>query len=262
MTVDILRWHRLLEPADIQFLDPSPQRNSRHRIIGMIGIDHKPDAVADGGADSARGPDIACNAKADFELYSAETLRAVLRRFIGKVVRRITILPAIEPGRICDDLVAHRTTHQPMRRLVEIFALEIPQRDVDAAKTLQDRSLLSVVAEPRIDIMPDELGAQGILSDQQRSQLADHTRVDTRRTVAFTPASQPLVCLDLHNKRMALRVPRPRISEGLRQRCFQHVRADIGDYHDGNIWLACLIRYSYYNMRNRRNYSQLFILTS
>src|SRR5947209_4514909 len=43
------------------------------------------------------------------------------------------------------------------------LALDVPQRDVDAAQALDDRALLAVVAKARVDFVPEPLRAERIL---------------------------------------------------------------------------------------------------
>ncbi len=53
-----------------------------------------------------------------------------------------------------------------MHRHAEMLALDVPQRDVDAAQPLDHDALLPVIAQARVDHLPQHVGAQRILADQ------------------------------------------------------------------------------------------------
>ena len=86
-----------------------------------------------------------------------------------------------------------------MDRLVQVLALQIPQRDVDAAEPLDDGTLLPVIAIAGIQLVPDVLAAHGILSNQEAGEFPHDGGIDPRGPITLAPADQPLIGDDLHD---------------------------------------------------------------
>src|SRR6185295_12638256 len=97
----------------------------------------------------------------------------------------------------------------------EMFSLDVPERDVDAAQALDDDAFLTVIAQARVDRLPQEVGAQRILTDQPRSHAPDDRGRHQGGAVAFSPSHETVIGLDLDEHGGPRAVPRARIGEGL-----------------------------------------------
>src|SRR4029079_16268340 len=108
---------------------------------------------------------ILSDAETDLQLYGAESFRGVEGCFLRQVFERIARFAPVEAGRIGLHLAACRAAEELMRGHAKMLALDVPQRDVDAAQALDHDALLAVVAQARIDYLPQQFGAQRILAD-------------------------------------------------------------------------------------------------
>ena len=197
----------------------------------MVGIDHQCDVGPDRFPHGARHRGIFFHAEADLEFYRLEAFRDITGRLLGKIAQRIARFAPVQSGRIGLHLAAKRAAEQAMHGNAEVLSLDVPQRDVDAAQPLDHGALLPVIPEPGVDHLPQKFGPQRILADQPWRDGLDDGGGDPGGAVAFAPADQAVIGLDLHHHRGAGVVPRARIGEGLRQRGFEDVGADGGDLH-------------------------------
>src|SRR5215471_913546 len=130
--IEIVRNHGLLEPADIQRGDPASEFDRLDGIKAVVGIEHEPGRWSDRLAYGTDQPLVLIDAEPDLELDCREPLNDVALNLVDDVVERVAFLQAIGAGRISPDLAAQRPTHQDVDRRLEVAALEIPERDVDA----------------------------------------------------------------------------------------------------------------------------------
>jgi acyl-CoA thioesterase FadM len=68
------------------------------------------------------------------------------------------------------------------------LTLDVPKRDIDAAQALNDRAFLAVIAKARVDFVPEPLGPERVLTDEQRLHAVDDGGIDAGRPVALAPA--------------------------------------------------------------------------
>ena len=166
-----------------------------------------------------------------FSLTALKPSAHMALHLLDDVVERIAAAAPIGAGCVGVDGGARRPAEQHRRRHAEMAALEIPQRDVDAADGRDDDALLPVVAEVVVEIHPDHVGGARVAADQAALQGRDDGRVDARRPVAFAPAGGAVVGADLDDAARPHRGRGERPPERLRQRRFEHMRCDIGDLH-------------------------------
>src|ERR1700730_10869275 len=147
-------------------------------IVGMIGVNHEPDIRTDGLAHRPCRSLVLVDTEADLELHRLKTFFTVPGGLFGKVNLRIACLAPVESGRIAIHFGSHRSAHQAMNRLPEIFALEVPKRDIDAAQALDDHSLLAVLAEASVDLVPQPHAPHGVLAQEHKPHTLDDGRLD------------------------------------------------------------------------------------
>jgi hypothetical protein len=78
-----------------------------------------------------------------------------------------------------------------------MLALDVPQRNVDAAKRLDHQPFLSMVAKVGINLLPELLRMKGILPKQPARHGVDNRRSHLGGPITFSPARQPAVGFDL-----------------------------------------------------------------
>ena len=212
-------------------LDHPAEPDRGDRIVGVIGVDHQSNVRSDRLAHGARYCGILFHTEADLQLHGLESLRDIAGRFLGEIAKWIARLAPVKAGRVGLHLGAQRTADQPVHRDAKMLALDVPQRDVDAAQALDHEALLPVIAQPRIDHLPQIVGPQRIFTDQPRRYALHDGSGHPCRAVAFAPADQPGVGFDLDHHGGAGVVPGAGIGEGLREFGFENMRADGGDDH-------------------------------
>jgi len=163
----------------------------------VVRIDHQRDARADRLAHRARHRSILLDAEADLQLHRREAVGDVARGLLGEILERIARLAPVKPGRIGAHLGAQRPAHQPVCRDAEVLSLDVPERDVDAAQTLDDDALLSVIAQAGVDQLPERVRPQRVRADQPGGDGRDHRRGHRGGAVALAPAGDPRIGLDL-----------------------------------------------------------------
>jgi hypothetical protein len=78
----------------------------------------------------------------------------------------------LEPKRHIGGHRILRSTEQPPNRFLVIFALDVPERDVDGAYRRAPHTGLRPRVERRVQLMPDALGLNRIFAAQKRRRLA------------------------------------------------------------------------------------------
>ena len=228
---EVLGRHRLLEPGDVERLDPAAEADRRGRIVGVVGVDHDGHLVADRAAHRLAQPHILVDPEAELELDRGKPLGDALVRLLDQIGERIAAALPIKAGGIGLDARAQRPAQQPMHRQPEMAGLQIPQRDVDRAQGLDREALLAVVAQPVVEALPDRLGRQRVGADQERLVEFDDRRGQARRAERLAPAAVAVLADDLDEARAAPLVPRLRIGERLGQRRFEDINLDVADFH-------------------------------
>jgi hypothetical protein len=157
VTGDVLGWDGFLEPRDVESFDRPAEPNRPDRVISVVGVDHQPHAGPYSIANGTDHAGVLFEAISDFQLDRAEAFSSISRRLLCKILLRPAGFAAIEAGSIGCDFGAHRTAHQAVHGHAENLALQVPEGDVDPAQSLDDRTLLAVVAEAGIDFLPEPL---------------------------------------------------------------------------------------------------------
>src|SRR5690606_21413722 len=76
---EVVRDHRLLEPADVERCHGAAKGNGVDGIIAVIGIEHQPGPRADGLAHRPNERDVLLEPEPDLELYRTEAFTHVAR---------------------------------------------------------------------------------------------------------------------------------------------------------------------------------------
>ncbi len=162
----VFRRHRLLEPGDVEILDPPAEPDRRGGVVGVIGIDHDADAVADRAAHRPAQRHVLLDAEAQLQLDRPEPLGDALVRLVDEIGQRIAVALAVEPGGVGLDPVAQAAPQQDVHRHAEMPPLEVPQRDVDGRQRFDRQPLLAVIAQPVVEGLPMPFGGERIVADQ------------------------------------------------------------------------------------------------
>ena len=145
----------------------------RH-AVAVVGVHHQLDVRADRPAHGLGVPEILLEAEADLELDGRKALGGVALGLLGQIGLGPALRAAVEARRVGSDALAQGPAHQPMDRLAQQLALEIPERDVDARERLDDEAALAVVAELVVEPLPERLGRHRIPAQQQRAHRRHH----------------------------------------------------------------------------------------
>src|SRR5207248_8016539 len=120
-------------------------------------------------------------------------------------------------GRIRGNLGAQGATHELVHRDIEMLALDIPERDIDAAERRYDEALLALIAEAVEKLRPNPLGCERIGAEEMRAESRDHRRVGTRGPETFAPAHGAILAHDLDDAGLPCRIGGMRGRERLRK---------------------------------------------
>src|SRR5215472_6700724 len=146
ITAEILRRYRLFEPADVKFFNPPAELDRGNSVIGMVGVDHDPDPIADRLTHRLAQTYIFVNAEAELQLDRRESSRDPLLRFGQQVVHRVAVALAVKAGGVGLDPFAQWPAEEPVDWQAEMAGFQIPKRDVDSAQRLDRQALLAVIA--------------------------------------------------------------------------------------------------------------------
>ena len=146
ITAEILRRYRLFEPADVELFNPPAELDRGSSVIGMVGVDHDPDPIADRFAHRFAQTYIFVDAEAELQLDCREPSRDALLRFGQQVVHRVAVALAIKAGGLGLDPLAQWPAEEPVDWQAEMAALQIPKRNVDSAQRLDRQALLAMIA--------------------------------------------------------------------------------------------------------------------
>ena len=149
----------------------------------------------------------------------AHEFPALLRRLQAGVDQRLDLHSLAAVVRIADDLVADLAAQQIVDRHAQRLALDIPQRHVDGGNGRGLNALSRKESAP-VELLPDVLGVERALSDQQRFEVlqgADHGQFPAGES-RLTHAIDTLVRVDHEEEEVAMTAP-------------DRKGFDIGDFH-------------------------------
>ena len=138
--------HRLLEPPVAEFLERPPDPDRAAGRVAVIGVEGERKAVADQLAHGARLGDIARNVGVEPGAVVVEAdldrRRAVLQPRLDDPQHRVEAALAVAADRGVERQGgAPGAAEQFVDRLVQQFALEVPQRDIDRRQRAGQRPL-------------------------------------------------------------------------------------------------------------------------
>jgi hypothetical protein len=235
----VLGRDRLLEPADIERAERAAERDRVGDAVRVVRIDQQPHAAAlNRVGDRTHDRDVRVDPEADLDLKRREALRHALPRFGDEPRGRVALRQPIEAGRVGAHFTAERAAQQAMHRNAVCLAGKVPDRDVDRADRRDDRSLAAVIARRVVHPVPQDLGRERVLADQQRRErVLDDRGRDLRRLEALrerlAPADRAVVGFDLDDRRAAPRDDALRKRERTLERRDERMRSDAADLHPG-----------------------------
>jgi imidazoleglycerol phosphate dehydratase HisB len=94
------------------------------------------------------------HAEADLEFNRLEALAHVTHHLLDDVAERIGITAPVGAGGVGADVAAKGSAHQHMDRCLEALALDVPQRNVDAAQRRDGEAPLALIAELVVEVHP------------------------------------------------------------------------------------------------------------
>jgi hypothetical protein len=157
----------------------------------VIRIHHQLHRWPDRFAHDTRRIRIFLHTEADLKFHRGKSFGDVTRRLLGEIADGLGRSPPEQSSRVSNNLRPLRTAKQLLHRNAKMLAFDVPQRDIDAAQALDDDTLLTVIAQARIDHLPQTVGRQRILAEAQWRDAIYHGRGHPRRAVAFAPADVP-----------------------------------------------------------------------
>ena len=114
-----------------------------------------------------------------------------------------------------------------------MLALDVPQGDIDAAQRRHGQPTLALVAQAIVELEPELLGFQRVLTDQRRGVDVDHRRIGLGRPQALAPAHRAVVADHLHQTVLAPFEAHRGAFEGLVEFMVEEVRVYLFDLHIG-----------------------------
>ena len=146
---------------------------------------------------AANEREVVGDVKADLELDALEALPAIAFHFLDDVIVRIAGGEPVGARRVGLDVGAQGPAHEPVNRRAEMLALDIPERDVDAAQRGDGEAFLALVAEFFVQQLPQAFARQRVLTDEIGAIGAHDGGVERRRAETFAPAFDAAVGDDL-----------------------------------------------------------------
>src|SRR5262245_16204573 len=110
-------------------------------------------------------------------------------------------------------------------------ALQVPQCYIDGAQRLDGQSLLAMIAQSVVVILPVKYGGQRVCANQKRLVKLDNRPSQTRWSERLPPTAQPVLADDLDEQGPAAVVPGLRVGEWFGQRGVEPIGPDIADLH-------------------------------
>ena len=212
----------------------------------MIGVEHQPDLRTHRLAHGADEGDVLRNAEADLEFDRAKPFFDVALDLRDDVVERIAGVAPVGACGVGRNAGPQRATHELVNGCLEVLALDVPQRDVDTADRADRQPLLPLVAELIIECLPDPIGGQRVLADQERPERLDDGGVQSSRTEALSPPRRAILADNLDD------APGPRVSaiegpgEGGVDLCLQDMGVYLRNLHlVCPFWVAWFVYVSY-----------------
>lgn len=240
VAVAVFRGDRLLEPAGLQVVEGVADFQRLGQGIGVVGVDHEREIVADAAADRFGEADVVARADADLHLGGDEAGVPDPCRLVREAGGEAFGILAAEHHAVTIDGNAFvvAAADEPAEGKAGGLAGDVPERDVDAGQRLDRHALLAVIAEQIIDVMPEDGAVARVAAEDHRpDDLLDDGAVGERDIAgaeALAPAGEALVGSDLDQVRGAPGVELLGVAELLRQVVGEDVTDDVGDLHGGS----------------------------
>ncbi len=151
-----------------------------------------------------------------------------LQRIVGDPVDAIALEAA---GRIGAHALAPAPAKQHGDGGAIVFALDIPERDIDAGKGGNRKPALPLIAQRVVEDRPELFRLARVLADQPGRVRRNHRRIRPRRAEALAPADRAVVALDLDQHMGATVKTHGGAFERHGQPMFEKVGADGDDLH-------------------------------
>ena len=170
--------------------------------------------------------------RAPAELDGREALLTEGRDGLGDFLRRVRH----QPRRVGADPLVLDRADQLAHRLAERLALDVPERDVEAADRVNGDPTTSDEDDAAVHLVPEPLDVERVLADQQlvqalrnrvRARSAHERRDGLGRRVDLADAGDPLVRVHQDDEIVLASVRNPLVHSGLPQ----DDGFDIGDLH-------------------------------
>jgi hypothetical protein len=201
--VDLRGRERLLEEVDVEVGQPLGHAAGVRGVVGVVGVGHQSHVVADGVADRPDEFDVALRSPAevvpesDLVLQGVEAGVDVAGGLLDDgLAQRLEVVDA--RPEVAGRVGAHRfptpAAEEPRHRLAGRPAVEVPQRDVDAADDPGVGGGVELVREQRPQVVVDRLHVARVAPLEPRGDHAlDEFAVAGDGPPALAPADRPVV---------------------------------------------------------------------
>ena len=217
VTLIVVRIHGFLEPEHVVWLHLSRDLLSLVVTVGAVGIYHHPDVRPDRLAHHSDALHVFVDRRAaDLHLHRP---RAHLNRY-AHLFRKLTEALAflIVPTRDVHGHPIGESTEQLVHRQAGRLALEIPERDVDAADDAgRDATTSNQLRLPQV--VPDLFRVERVLTDDHLGEVVENSLPDLLRALdaaCQTDSGYALVGLDLDDVQASGRVHVHTVTDRLR----------------------------------------------
>ena len=175
--------HRVFEPEDAVGLAEASGAHGGGQVPSLVGVQHDRDVGPDRLADDADALGVGLGRQpADLHLHRAIAVLQVQGRLAPQIVRALAVA-IVEARHVGGHPVAERAAQERVDGAADRLALEVPERDVDGAHRGHERALLLPgqgrdAAHRRVgereEILPDALGVERIVADDQRGDRVEN----------------------------------------------------------------------------------------
>ena len=204
VAVQLVRHHRLLQPAQVEGLEPREHALGVVQRPAHVGVGHDVDPVAHRFADGAHQVQVPLDARgpvhgppAEAQLHGLVAFLLVALRLRGQLLER----HAVQAARIDRDARLGAAAQQAVDGLPGRLAEQVPERDVERADGDHADPLATEGHRLAVHELPEELQVPRVGPQQERLQVdVDHLLRDAGGEGCVADADEAVVAHDLHHQ--------------------------------------------------------------